>query len=85
MTKKRRKRHTPEQIVARLRDADAMLNAGKDLSVVLQTLEIAEATNHPGDRSTAAAHNWWTPGGSKRILSGDRYVKEIEAITSVIQ
>ena len=43
MTKKRRRRHTPEQIVSKLRDADAMLNAGKDLAVVLQTLEIAEA------------------------------------------
>ena len=28
MTKKRRKRHSPEQIVKKLRDADAMLNAG---------------------------------------------------------
>ena len=27
MTKKRRKRHTPEQIVNKLRDADAMLNS----------------------------------------------------------
>ena len=26
---KRRKRHNPEQIVRKLRDADAMLNAGK--------------------------------------------------------
>ena len=34
MTKKRRRRHTPEQIVSKLRDADAMLNAGKDLAVV---------------------------------------------------
>jgi hypothetical protein len=33
MTKPRRKRHTPEQIVRKLRDADAMLNAGKDLAV----------------------------------------------------
>ena len=33
----------------------------------------------------AAAHDWWTPGGSKRILSGDRYVKEIDATTSVVQ
>jgi len=46
MTKKRSKRHRPEQIVSKLRDADAMLNAGKDLAVVLQTLEIAEATYH---------------------------------------
>lgn len=44
--KKRRRRHTPEQIVRKLRDADAMLNAGKDLAVVLQTLEISEATYH---------------------------------------
>lgn len=41
---KRRKRHNPEQIVRKLRDADAMLNAGKDLATVLQTLEISEST-----------------------------------------
>jgi transposase-like protein len=44
MTKKRRKRHTPEQIVKKLRDADAMLNSGKELAAVLQALEISEAT-----------------------------------------
>lgn len=41
---KRRKRHTPEQIVKKLRDAEAMLNAGKDLSAVLQALEVSEST-----------------------------------------
>ena len=46
MTKPRRKRHSPEQIVRKLRDADAMLNAGKELAVVLQTLEVSEATFH---------------------------------------
>lgn len=45
MTKKR-KRHTPEQIVKKLRDAEAMKNAGKELAAVLQTLEISEATYH---------------------------------------
>jgi transposase-like protein len=44
MSTKRRKRHGPEQIVRKLRDADAMLNAGKDLAAVLQALEISEAT-----------------------------------------
>jgi putative transposase len=44
MTTKRRKRHSPEQIIAKLRDADAMLNAGKDLAVVLQTLEASQST-----------------------------------------
>lgn len=46
MTKPGRKRHTPEQIVRKLRCADAMLNAGKELAVVLQTLEVSEATFH---------------------------------------
>ena len=44
MSQKRRKRHTPEQIIKKLRDADAMLNAGKDLAAVLQALEVSEST-----------------------------------------
>jgi len=31
------------EIVVKLRDADVMLNAGKDLAAVLQALEISEA------------------------------------------
>jgi putative transposase len=46
MSVKRRKRHSPEQIVRKLRDADAMLNGGKDLGAVLQSLEVSEATLH---------------------------------------
>jgi putative transposase len=46
MTAKRRKRHSPEQVVRKLRDADAMLNSGKELAAVLQSLEISEATYH---------------------------------------
>ena len=44
MSSKRRRRHSPEQIVKKLRDADAMLNAGKDLAAVLQSLEVSEST-----------------------------------------
>ena len=43
---KRRRRHNPEQIVKKLRDADAMLNAGKEPGEVLQVLEVSEATYH---------------------------------------
>ena len=43
---KRRKRHSPEQIVKKLRDADAMLNAGQDLAAVLQALEVSETAYH---------------------------------------
>lgn len=46
MSTKRRKRHGPEQIVKKLRDADAMLNAGQDLAAVFQALEVSEATYH---------------------------------------
>ncbi len=41
---KKRKRHSAEQIVKKLRDADAMLTAGKSVGEVLQALEISEAT-----------------------------------------
>ena len=44
MTTRRRKRHSPEQIVRKLRDADAMLNAGKDLAAVLQALKLVQPT-----------------------------------------
>jgi transposase-like protein len=45
MTTQRRKRHSAEQIIRKLRDADAML-AGKSLEDVLQALETSEATLH---------------------------------------
>ena len=42
----KRKRHSPEQIVGKLRDADAMLAAGATIAQVCQKLEVAEATFH---------------------------------------
>ena len=44
MTTKRRRRHTPERIVRKLRDGVAMLNAGKEEAAVLQALEVSQAT-----------------------------------------
>jgi hypothetical protein len=43
-TKRRRKKHRPEEVVAKPRDADAMLTAGKDLAKVRQALEVSEST-----------------------------------------
>ncbi len=40
------KRHTPEQIIAKLRDADAMLGNGSTMGQVCQKLAIAEQTFH---------------------------------------
>lgn len=44
MSTKRRKRHSPDEVVRKLRDADAMLNAGKDVAAVLQALEVSQQT-----------------------------------------
>lgn len=42
--KKRNKRHSPDQIVRKLRDAEVMLSNGKSLEEVLKHLEVSEAT-----------------------------------------
>lgn len=44
MSTQRRRRHSPEQVVKKLRDADAMLNAGQDVAAVLQALAVSEST-----------------------------------------
>ena len=40
------KKHTPEQIIKRLREADAMIATGKTIGQVVQSLEISEQTFH---------------------------------------
>lgn len=44
--RERGKRHSPEQIVRKLREADAMLSAGKSVGGVLQQLGVSEPTYH---------------------------------------
>jgi transposase-like protein len=40
----KRTRHTPEQIVTKLREADAMLAAGRPVALVVQALGVSEPT-----------------------------------------
>src|SRR4030081_3339256 len=40
----KRKRHTPEQIVRKLREGDRMLNEGTELTEVLRHLEVSESS-----------------------------------------
>ncbi len=40
----KRHRHTPEQIVRKLREGERLLNEGKDLTEVIRHLEVSEAT-----------------------------------------
>ncbi len=44
LTTMKRHRHTPEQVVRKLREGERLLNEGKDLTEVLRHLEISEAT-----------------------------------------
>lgn len=41
---RRRKKHRADESVAMLRDADAMLNAGKELAALLQVSEVGDST-----------------------------------------
>ncbi len=46
MTRKGGKRHTPQQIIEKLRDADILLATGQPIDAVCQALEVSEATFH---------------------------------------
>ena len=42
----KRRRHTPEQIIRKLREADRMLGEGRTVPEAAKHLEISEATFH---------------------------------------
>ena len=44
MIEMKRRRHTPEQAVRKVREGERMLNAGSDLADVLRQLEVTEST-----------------------------------------
>ena len=48
----KRRRHTPEQVVRKLREADRLLGEGQKLLEVLKCLEVSEARVTGGRRSS---------------------------------
>ncbi len=42
----KRRRHTPEQVIRKLREAERMLGEGKAVPEVAKALEVSEATFH---------------------------------------
>lgn len=42
----KRRRHTPEQVIRKLREADRMLGEGKTIPEVAKALEVSENTYH---------------------------------------
>ena len=63
-----RRRHSPEQIVRKLREADRLLGEGTELSEVWKHLEVSEATYH----------RWRTQFGGMKADDVKR-LKELEA------
>lgn len=61
------KRHTPEQIIERLREAEAELNAGSTIGQVCQKLGVSEQT----------FHRWRNQYGGMKS-SAARRMKELE-------
>lgn len=62
------KRHTPEQIIAKLREAEADLNVGQTIGQVVQKLSISEQT----------FHRWRNQYGGMKSEAAKR-LKELEA------
>jgi putative transposase len=46
----KRRRHTPEQVIRKLREAERMLNEGKTTAEVVKALEVSENTYHRWQR-----------------------------------
>jgi putative transposase len=63
----KRRRHTPEQIVRKLREADRLLGEGKDIAEVLRHLEVSEPT----------LHRWRNQYGGMKA-EGAKRLKELE-------
>jgi transposase-like protein len=69
-----RRRHTPEQIVRKLREADRLLGEGADLATVARQLEISEATYH----------RWQAQYGGMKANDAKR-LKELEKENSALK
>ena len=63
----KRKHHTPEQIIHKLRQADAELAAGQPIAALCQKLGVAEAT----------FHRWRNQYGGMKAIDARR-LKELE-------
>jgi putative transposase len=69
----KRRRHTPEQVVRKLREADRMLAEGKSIAEVAKALEVSENTFHRW-----RAQIRLDEGGRRQALEGAR-ARELDA------
>ena len=72
------RRHTPEQVVRKLHEADKLIGQGKDLAAVLKHLEVSEQTYYRWRKR----YGEMSPDDAKRLreLEGEnRRLKKIVA------
>lgn len=72
------RRHTPEQIVRKLHDADRLVTEGKSLAVVLKTLGVSEQTYYRWRK----AYGQLSPDEARRLReleSENRRLKKLVA------
>jgi len=67
MGQRRRRRHTPEQIIRKLREADRLLGEGVEVPEVAKQLEVSEQT----------LHRWRVQYGGLKAADAKR-LKELE-------
>ena len=72
----KRKRHTPEQAVRKLREGEKRLNAGEGLGSVLRQLEITESTWNRW-RSSYGGMKAAEVKEAQGTACGDRQVEEV--------
>jgi putative transposase len=68
MTSKKRRRHTPDQIIRKLAEGNKLLASGQELDAVCRQLEVAEST----------WHRWVAQYGGMKASDAKR-LKELEA------
>jgi len=74
----KRRRHTPEQIVRKLREADKLLAEGQDVAMVSRHLEVAEATYH----RWRAQYGGMKADDTKRLKELDRENQRLKKIVA---
>ena len=68
MTSKKRRRHTPDQIIRKLAEGNKLLASGQEFDAVCRHLEVAEST----------WHRWIAQYGGMKASDAKR-LKELEA------
>jgi len=74
----KRRSHTPEQIIRKLRAADRLLGEGQDLAAVAKQLEVSEATFH----RWRAQYGGMTADDAKRLREPERENVRLKAIVA---